>query len=97
MVKLHGGGQLHQKAGKLAHFDLDLPLPDLEKSGVAVIHSKAISIVALDLAHRFDKFLLRDSCHAAQTSTAKLDRQAVFLALPLAGLACLIKGLLPAF
>jgi hypothetical protein len=82
VVKLHGGGELHQKAGNLPHFNLDLLLPDLEKSGVAVVHSEAIRIVALDLAHRCDKFLLCNLSHAAQTSTAKMDRHAVFLALP---------------
>jgi len=78
VVKFHGIGQLHQKEGKPPHFNLDLLIPYSENSGVAVVHAGGIGIVDPCLAHRFDKFLLRNLSHAAHKSTAAWDRQAVF-------------------
>ena len=78
VVEFHGGGQLHQKAGNPAHFNLDLPFTDLEKSGMAIVHAVAMGIVAPCIADGFDKFLLRNISHAAQKSIGQWEKKGFF-------------------
>ena len=75
VVKFNGGGQLHQKERKPPHFNLDLLIPDLEKSGVAEVHAGAMGVIDPCPAHRCDKFLLRHLSHAAQKSIGQWERK----------------------